>query len=94
MALNQEIVVNPLKIWAETTWETLLDGALKKALGQTGTDSLPAAVREAGFSAIDRAASTVLNAFAGSCEKMQFDFQSSQILHIRVAISQVAIRIQ
>ena len=32
-------------------------------MAQGGTDSLPASVREAGFSAIDRAASTVLDAF-------------------------------
>ena len=54
---------NLLKIWAESTWEPLLDEALRKAMAQRGTDSLPASVREAGFSAIDRAASTVLDAF-------------------------------
>ena len=45
------------------TREPWLDEALKKALAHTGTDSLPATVHEAGFSAIDRAASTVLGAF-------------------------------
>ena len=54
---------NLLKTWAESTWEPLLDEAIKKALAQRGTDSLPASVREAGFGAIDRAASTVLDAF-------------------------------
>ena len=41
----------------------MLDEALNRAMAQGGTDSLPASVREAGFSAIDRAASTVLDAF-------------------------------
>ena len=42
----------------------LNDEVLKKALAQTGTDSLPAAIREAGFGAIDSAASAVLGAFS------------------------------
>ena len=56
-----------LIIWAEPTWEPPFNDEVLKALAQTGTDSLPEAVREVGFGAIDSAASAVLGAFPGKC---------------------------